>query len=99
MWQLRAYCEPPQGELEHRNPKARYKRTSKKGFVRQLTQLERRQRRIRLIRQKMALGNERVPKNPEAHHHIGIAENHPQRFGPFLQSHSGDPAVAVRLFN
>jgi hypothetical protein len=35
------------GELEHRSPKARYTRTSRKGFIKQMTQIERRQARIR----------------------------------------------------
>ena len=43
-----------QGELEHRTPKGRYKRTSKKAFKMQLTQIERRQARIRQIHQRVA---------------------------------------------
>jgi hypothetical protein len=39
-----------QGELEHRTPKARYKRTSRKAAIKQLTQIEQRQERIRRIR-------------------------------------------------
>jgi hypothetical protein len=70
-------------------------------MVVQLAQIERRQARIRHIRQKLAKSsahtteNRPVPDNPEAHHHIGVDENHPQRFGLFLQSHSGDPALTV----
>jgi|SRR3984957_437640 hypothetical protein len=89
----------PQGELEHRTAKARYKRTSKKDFVRQMAQIERRQARIRLIRQRVAkisvTENECLPNTLEAHHHIGVSEACTLRFGPFLQSHHGDPAVAV----
>jgi hypothetical protein len=94
-----------QGELEHRSPKARYKRTSKKNFVKQLTQLERREARIRLIRQRVAQGSstiadeEHVPTDPMTHHHIGVAENHKQPFSMFLQSNNGDPAITVRLLH
>jgi hypothetical protein len=84
-----------QGELEHRNSKTRYKRTSKKKFVRQIVQIERRQARIRLIRQKLKTRKEYVSQEPEAHHHIGISENHPQHFGQFLRAHIGDPATKV----
>lgn len=39
-----------QGELEHRSPKSRYTCTDRKGFIKQLTVIERRQARIRRIR-------------------------------------------------
>jgi hypothetical protein len=90
-----------QGELEHRNPKARFCRTSKKKFTRQLAQIERRQARIRAIRLKLShnasLGAEPVLNSPDAHHHIGVAENHPIHIGSFLRSHTEDPAVKVKF--
>jgi len=88
-----------QGELEHRAAKAMYKRTSKKDFVRQMARLERRQTRIRRIHQMTKVSeNECPPSTLEAHHHIGVSEARARRFGPFLQSHHGDPAIVVRLF-
>jgi hypothetical protein len=33
---------------------------------------------------------------PEAHHTIGRTENFPEDLGPFIQKHSGDPAIDVR---
>jgi hypothetical protein len=66
--------------------------------------MERRESRIRLIRQKMTKESfhdtetEHVSNTPEAHHHIGISENWPLRFSAFLQSHSGDPAIVVGLY-
>ena len=42
-----------QSELEHRIPKSRYKRTSRKKFIKQLTEIEWRQARLRRIRQKL----------------------------------------------
>jgi hypothetical protein len=92
-----------QGELEHRNAKARYARTSKKKFIVQLARIERRQARIRLIRQKMTKAvpgptkNEPASNNPEAHHHIGVSEKHPEHIGSFLRAHTGDPAITVGL--
>src|ERR1700749_20611 len=66
------------GELEHRSPKARYTRTSHKGFIKQMTQIERRQARIRRIRAKHQQtgnsSNEDVARSPEAHHIIGKSQ-------------------------
>jgi hypothetical protein len=87
-----------QGELEHRTAKSRYRRTSKKNFVLQLAHIERRQARIRRIRQKLAksLRNvEAVSKNPDVKYCIGKDEKHPHDIGTFLRSHAGDPAVKV----
>jgi hypothetical protein len=36
-----------------------------------------------------------VPNSPEAHHHIGVAENNPEHIGSFLWLHAGDPVVKV----
>ena len=52
-----------QGELEHRTPKGRYKRTSKKAFKTQLVQIERRQARIRRIHDKVAVATESLTEN------------------------------------
>jgi hypothetical protein len=45
---------PRQVELEHRASKARYARTSRKAYVKQLTAIERRQARLCRIRDKLA---------------------------------------------
>jgi hypothetical protein len=90
-----------QGELEHRVSKSRYKRTSKKEYVRQLTQIERRQARIRAIRQKMSTKkttvaeDENVSNDLRSHHCIGISEKNAEHFGTFLRLGSSDPAVKV----
>jgi hypothetical protein len=87
------------GELEHRTSKSRYKRTSRKFFVKQLAEIERRQARIRRIRQTHEnvglLQDKDIAQTPEAHHHIGKSENFPEHVGTFLQKNSGDPAVKV----
>lgn len=86
-------------ELEHRTSKARYRRTSRKDFVKQMTQIERRQTRIRRIREKLAhteyARDEDASTSPGAHHHIGKSQNNPEHFGRFLERNSGDPAIKV----
>jgi hypothetical protein len=88
-----------QGELEHRTPKARYKRTDKKLFVKQLAQIERRETRIRRIRAKLVskgqIESEVVASTPQEHHHIGVSENRWENVGSFIRSHAGDPATQV----
>ncbi|RDB17006.1 hypothetical protein Hypma_002060 [Hypsizygus marmoreus] len=89
------------GELEHRTPKGRYRRTSKKAYKKQLAQIERHQARIRHIRQKLSMHAPPIPDNAspilsgnaDEHHHIGITENNPQHIGTFLSDNSGDPAI------
>ena len=89
----------PQSELEHQTPKGRYLRTSHKGFIKQLTQIEWRQASIRRLRENLAstgtLTIEDVLSAPEAHHNIGKSQNYPVMIGQFLQRHAGDPAVTV----
>lgn len=73
-------------ELEHRSPKSRYLRTSRKDFELQLSRIERRQTRIRRIRQKLddftrkreVLEHEKVPESvpSTASYHIGKTQNH-----------------------
>jgi hypothetical protein len=68
--------------------------------VRQLTQIERRQARIRRIRQKLPIASTDIPtaENPaDAHHHIGTSDKLPQDIGSFLRTNTGDPAIKVQL--
>lgn len=93
-----------QGELEHRSPKARYRRTDRKDFIRQLTQIERRQACLCQIKQQTSKiklpTNPHQPRemaaSPEQHHHIGKNENMYEELGGFLRKHQNDPAVTVR---
>jgi hypothetical protein len=68
--------------------------------VKQLTQIERCEARLRYIRaQHQKAGrpiNEDIATTPEAHHIIGKSQNHPENTSLFLASHTGDPAVKVR---
>ncbi|RDB18149.1 hypothetical protein Hypma_000656 [Hypsizygus marmoreus] len=93
------------GELEHRNPKGKYKRTSRKAFTRQLAQIERRQARIRRMRQSISHRDGTSgfdAQHDEAftgaaaifeHHQIGLAENDAHHLGQFLRIYLGDPAA------
>lgn len=88
-----------QSELEHRTPKRRYIRTSRKGFTKQMTHIERRQACIRRLREKMAftgvLTTENVASTPNNHHNIGKSQNYPVAISQFLQKYADDPAVTV----
>lgn len=92
-----------QPELEHRKPKSRYVRTSRKLFTRQLANLERRQVRIRRIRERLYKNESRKQEtqylniSPEIHHHIGKTENDFVDIGVFLRRNAGDPAIHVCL--
>ena len=92
-----------QGELEHHTPKLRYKRTSKKNYLRQLTQIERHQVRIRHIRRGLnegknpfaCNGEPEYASNPMVQYHIGKSQNEPVVLPIFLQENCGDPAIKV----
>lgn len=64
-----------------------------------MTKIERRQTRIRRIKQKLSneIHTEDVATTPDAHHHIGLSENRYEHIGSFLNAHSGDPAIEVLL--
>ncbi|KAG6912539.1 hypothetical protein DXG01_013935, partial [Tephrocybe rancida] len=84
------------GELEHKAVKARYRRTDRKEYTKQVARIERRQARIRRIdrstNSSYCLEVERVG-SLEAHHIIGRTENLPIHIGQHVNEHSGDPAV------
>ena len=89
-----------QAELEHRTPKSRYLRTSKKHYAKQLTQIERRQARIHRIREKLnkskTITSEEVVSDRHERYNIGKSQNYPVCISQFIQSRSGDPAVKVQ---
>jgi hypothetical protein len=66
-----------------------------------MTQIERRQARLRRIRTRYQLAgkslDEDVATTPEAHHCIGTSQNHPENVTIFIQNHKGDPAIKVTL--
>jgi hypothetical protein len=67
--------------------------------VKQLTQIERRQTRIRRIREEHMKANrtqQEIPaSNPEAPYNIGKSQNNPVDLAQFLQTHADDPATQV----
>jgi hypothetical protein len=66
-----------------------------------LAQIERRQVRIRRIRDRHKTANrpdaEIPPGMPNVHHVIGKSQNQPESIPMFLRKHAGDPAIAVCL--
>jgi hypothetical protein len=92
-----------QGELEHRTSKARYGRTSRKDYIKQMIRLERRQTRLRHIREKLGpeitqaipVTDDEVASTPDLHHHIAKSQNTPVHIGTYLQRYSNDPAIKV----
>jgi hypothetical protein len=64
-----------------------------------MAQTERRQARIRRIREqsggKTTVSDEKVAINPDVHHSIGQSENLPEHVSLFVQKHQGDPAIKV----
>jgi hypothetical protein len=74
-------------------------RTSRKGFLKQITQIERRQARIRRIRARFQKAGNVLDKDiatsPEAHHVIGVSQNFPENIPIFLQKNTRDPAIKV----
>ncbi len=92
-----------QMELEHRSPKSRYARTNRKDFEKQLGGIERRQARIRRIRQKLAystrstFAHEKGPESSACSYHIGKSQNYPLDLGILARDNCNDPAVRVRI--
>ena len=90
-----------QTELEHRSPKSRYLRTSRKDFEKQLGSIERRQARIRRIRQKLSsrtqstFVREKGPESSASAYHIGKTQNHPVDLGVLSREYCRDPAIKV----
>jgi len=81
-------------------PKAWYKRTDKKLFVKQLAAIERREVRLHRIRARLYRDGdtcEKVARTPEEHHHIGTSQNQFEHIGSFLNRNSGDPATKAKV--
>jgi hypothetical protein len=75
-------------------------RTSRKDFVRQLTRIERRQARIRRIRES-GIGSaqlESVSSVPDERYNIGKSQHRPIDLDGFIRKNSDDPALKVRPY-
>jgi hypothetical protein len=98
-------CLYLQLELEHRTSKARFPRTSGRLVPLNLSKIERRERHIRRIREKIwhstpqvATEHEDIVHNPRAQYNIGKSQNSPVNISIFLQKNDGDPATKVSIF-
>ncbi|KAG1857827.1 hypothetical protein F4604DRAFT_1931350 [Suillus subluteus] len=86
------------GELEHRTPKSRYRRTDRRDFIHQLAEIERRQTRLRHIKERQQkwapdVKSDETASDPQLHHQIGKSEKVFEEFGHYLHSHARDPAT------
>ena len=89
--------------MEHKSPKSRYLRTSRKNFEKELGCIERRQARIRRIRQKIdnsrkiqnVLKHEKGPEELDCAYHIGKTQDYPLDLRVFTQEKFHDPAAKV----
>lgn len=68
-----------------------------------MTQIERRQARIRRIREQLnsstnpkAAVDVEATTPPNARYHIGKSQNEPEHITAFIQKNAGDPAVKVK---
>ena len=92
-----------QSELEHRTSKARYLRTPGRSIPKELSKIERRERRIRMIREKMHHSafqtdqKEEIGNDLRAQYNMGKTQNSPVHVPTFLQKNDGDPAVRVSV--
>jgi hypothetical protein len=85
-------------ELEHRTSKSRYLRTSRRSVPQQLSRIERRQRRINTVRERLQCSpvSDPLVNNPRMQYNIGESQKCPVHIPTFLQKNEGDPAVKVR---
>ena len=78
----------------------RFTRTSRKGYIRQLARIERRQARIRRIREASkatTVPTEAVPDVPEERYNIGKSQHLPINLNSFVRKNMDDPAMTVGI--
>lgn len=62
----------------------------------QMTKIERRQARIRVIKRgRSTARQENIPTAADVHHHIGRSEKTHQNIGAFIRDREEDPALSV----
>ena len=91
---------PNQSEREHRTSKGRFLRTGGRLIPQQLSRIEQRQRRIRMIREKMNYSPlqtepEHVNVDLGTSYNMGTSQKFSVHIPTFLQRNQGDPAVKV----
>jgi hypothetical protein len=94
-----------QSELEHRKSKARFLWTSGRLIPQQLSRIERQQRRISMIREKLhgsgsssCIESEDLTSDPGVQYNMGKSQKSPVHIPTFLQKNDGDPAIKVGRF-
>jgi hypothetical protein len=91
-----------QSEREHRTSKARFVRTSGRSIPCQIAKIETRERRIRMIRDKLRHPSARPPaepddiiNDPQVQYNMGKSQKSPVHIPTFLRKNADDPAVKV----
>ena len=80
----------------------RFTRTSRKEYIRQLARIERRQARIRRIREtskSATVTTEIVPNVPDERYNIGKSQHLPIDLNSFVRKNMDDPAITVGATN
>jgi phosphopantetheine adenylyltransferase len=91
-----------QSEREHQTSKGRHARTNGRSIPQQLSKIEQRQRRIRMIRENLNGSHlqrdlEHIVVDPNTRYNMGTSQNFPVHIPTFLQRNEGDPAIKVRM--
>ncbi|KAL6302742.1 hypothetical protein BKA93DRAFT_827245 [Sparassis latifolia] len=92
------------GELEHRQVKQRFERTSKKDYTKQLAAVERQQSRLQDIGVHLGtsryihdvvegMDEETLSIPADVHYHIAASQKDPSHIPTWLRHHAGDPAT------
>ena len=90
-----------QSEREHQTSKARFLRTSSRSIPQQLSDIERRQRRISMIHENLHGSPSQIEVedlknvNSGVQYNVGQSQKYPVHIPTFLQWNEGDPAVNV----
>ena len=95
-----ALYEIHQSEREHRTSKARFLRTNGRAIPQQLSGIERRQRRISMIRENLGhrpsqIKPDIITDDPGVQYNMGKSEKSSLHISTFLQQNEGDPAIKV----
>jgi hypothetical protein len=92
--------EVHQSEREHRTSKARFLRTNGRVIPQQLSEIERRQHRVSMIRENLdrrlsQIESDVITNDPGVQYNMGKSEKFSVHIPTFLQRNEGDPAVKV----
>jgi hypothetical protein len=93
-----------QSEREHQTSKGRFLRTSGRSISQQLSKIDRRQHRVRMIRETLngpfpQVEHDDLANDPRSQYNMGTSQNFPVHIPTFLQKNDGDPAVKVNAIS